>query len=229
MFSPAKYWLIAKNAIFKAYAKDPGKMLLHTGAIGWILSSAAQVTALAFNKKLSPEQKMFLIPQEINDAAVNILSFYTLTYGIKYIGKKLTQSCKYCTKELAEALKLKGYVLEKGQKRVPGKIYAGDWNFDVQKLPEYKTEFEPLYKPFNNGAEVITGLTGSIISSNFVTPKIRNYYAAKRQKEMIAQYHSKKPSVEQTEERPRINDISFDNFRNHAYSSTYYPSGSLKI
>ena len=226
MFSPVKIWNNFKNFIFNAYAKNPGKMLLHTGAVGWILSSAAQITALAFNKKLSPEQKMFLIPQELGDAAVNILSFYTLTSGIKFIGKKLTQSCKICSKELLNALKTKGYVLEKGGKRLQGKIYAGDWDFNIEKLPEYKSVFEPLYKPFNNGSEVIMGLAGSIISSNLITPVLRNYYASNRQKKMIDQYIPQKPADNKSSP---LNYVSFDNFRNQATRNLYGNSGSVKI
>lgn len=45
------------DAIASKYSDDIGKMLVHTGVIGWILSSAAQVTAIVINDKLSKEQK----------------------------------------------------------------------------------------------------------------------------------------------------------------------------
>ena len=38
--------------IAKAYGDKPGKMLVHTGVIGWILSSAAQVCAIVINDKI---------------------------------------------------------------------------------------------------------------------------------------------------------------------------------
>ena len=62
------------DAIASKYSDDIGKMLVHTGVIGWILSSAAQVTAIVINDKLSKEQKMYMVPQELADAAVNIVS-----------------------------------------------------------------------------------------------------------------------------------------------------------
>ena len=97
MFSPCKLWNNCKNYIYKNYGENPGTMLVHTGVIGWILSSAAQVAAVVFNDKISPEQKVFLIPQECADAAVNILSFYTFTNGVKYIGSKFTKTAKLLT------------------------------------------------------------------------------------------------------------------------------------
>ena len=62
-----------KDVIAKKYGDNLGKMLIHTGVIGWILSSAAQVAAIVINDKIPKEQKMFLIPQEIADAGVNIV------------------------------------------------------------------------------------------------------------------------------------------------------------
>ena len=227
MVSLSKMWNGFKNIIYKKYSENPGKMLLHTGAIGWVLSSAAQITALWFNDKISPEKKMFLIPQELGDAAVNIISFYTLTSGVKYIGKKLTQTGKIRSKVLDELLRKRGYILDKNTVREAGKKYAGDWDFNVEKLPEYETELRKAYKPLNNAAEVVTGLTGSIISSNLITPVIRNYYAAKRQKSMITQYNEWKNSQQKDTNTPRR--ITFESFTNNAYNRVYTSGGNMKI
>ena len=69
------------NKIDDTYAcnKEADKMLIHTGTIGWALSSAAQIFGIMINDKIPKEQKMFLIPQEFMDACVNILAFYTIT------------------------------------------------------------------------------------------------------------------------------------------------------
>ena len=67
-----------KNMMYKNYGENPGTMLVHTGVLGWILSAMAQVSAVVFNDKISKEQKSFLIPQEIADAAINIISFYVI-------------------------------------------------------------------------------------------------------------------------------------------------------
>ena len=229
MASPANLWSKLKDTIFKAYAKDPGRMLLHTGAIGWLLSSAAQIVAIAFNKKYTNEQKMFLIPQEIGDAAVNIISFYTLTLAIKSIGKRLTRSGKICSKDLAEELTRRGYMLEKGEVRATGKNYAGDWDFNIEKLSDYKNDLERFYKPFNNGSEVIAGLVGSIISSNLLTPVLRNNYASKRQQQMINLFNSKSDKQTDSYNPTPINHVTFDDFRKGSNNRVFYNNGSMKI
>ena len=197
MLSPSKIWNSAKSAIYKNYGENPGTMLVHTGVIGWILSSAAQISAVLLNDKISSEQKVFLIPQEVADAAVNILSFYTFTNGVKYIGSKLTKTAKLRTSNITELLKKNGHILEKGQSRVKGKVYAGDWSFDITKLPNYKTDIAEEFKPFKNGAEVITGLIGSIAlnspNSNdgkVSTPQVKGISMLDYQKIASIKYHS---------------------------------------
>lgn len=64
MKSPAKLFDEFKTVIYKNYGENPGKMLVHTGVLGWILSSLAQIAAVVFNDKISKEQKVFLIPQD---------------------------------------------------------------------------------------------------------------------------------------------------------------------
>ena len=226
MFSPSKMWNGFKSYIYKNYGENPGSMLVHTGVLGWILSSMAQVYAVAFNNKISKEQKVFLIPQEIADAAVNIISFYTLTSGVKYIGSKLTKTAKLRTSEITALLKKSGHVLEKGQKRVENRVYAGDWDFDITKLENYNSEIADKFKPFRNGAEVITGLVGSVISSNLVTPIARNKYAAIKQKQALSNMN--KPSEKNNSNPVSYGGrISMERYQNLVASK--YSSGSLKI
>ena len=40
------------NWVAKNYGDNVGKMLIHTGVIGWILSSAAQVVAIVINDEI---------------------------------------------------------------------------------------------------------------------------------------------------------------------------------
>lgn len=224
MFSPSKMWNSAKSAIYKNYGENPGTMLVHTGVIGWILSSAAQISAVLLNEKISSEQKVFLIPQEVADAAVNILSFYTFTNGVKHIGSKLTKTAKWRTAEITELLKKNGHILEKGQSRVKGKVYAGDWNFDITKLPNYNADIAGKFKPFKNGAEVITGLIGSIISSNLITPIARNKYAAIKQKQALNSPNANDGKVS----TPQVGGISMLDYQKIA-SIKYHSGSSLKI
>ena len=226
MMSPSNMWQNLKSLVYKKYANDPGKMLLHTGAIGWILSSAAQMTAIMMNDKLSTKDKLFLLPQEAGDAVVNIISFYTLTWSIKALGEKITRTCKLRTKNLEDLLKRSGHILEKNKPREYDKVYAGDWNFNIKKLPEYETSLKDHYEDFANGVAVATGLTGSILSTNIVTPFARNYYAAQWQSDMMTKLDSKKNE----NKSPQVTDISFNSFHKQAQLNPFrYSSGNMKI
>jgi len=61
--------------------EDQARMLMKLSALAWILSSASQIAAIAWNNKLSKKEKSFLIPQEMFDGAVNVGLFLTLTQG----------------------------------------------------------------------------------------------------------------------------------------------------
>ena len=128
-----------KNFLYTNYGENPGKMLVHTGVLGWILSSAAQVAAVVINDKISPKDKVFLIPQECADAAVNILSFYLVTNSFKAVGSKLVQSGKLVTKPI------KNFLNEKQLCSQVGKI-----DFDITKQPGFD-KISDDYKTFKNG------------------------------------------------------------------------------
>ena len=228
MLSPSKMWQGLKSAIHNKYANDPGKMLLHTGAIGWILSSAAQMTAIMMNDKLTTKDKLFLLPQEAGDAVVNIISFYTLTWGIKAIGEKLTKTCKLRTAKVEELLKQSGHIVEEKMPRIKGKLYAGDWNFNITKLPEYESQLRGHYEDFANGIAVTTGLTGSVLSTNIVTPYARNYYAAQWQSNMMTKIDAKKNN--QPKEKPQVADVSLNAFQKQAHLNPFrISSGNMRI
>jgi len=161
MKSPSNLFSDFKTVMYRNYVENPCKMLVHTGVLGWILSSLAQVSAVVFNDKISPQQKSFLIPQEAADAAINILSFYVITSSFKNLASKLVSTGKLTGIRPAD---------------------IGKFNFNIDNIPHVKKD----YKPFKNGVDVIASTIGSIISCNIVTPVLRNQYASKKQKEAIA-------------------------------------------
>lgn len=162
------------NSIAKAYGEHPGKMLVHTGVIGWLLSSAAQVCAIVINDKIPKEQKMFMIPQEVADAAVNIASFYLITQSVKSVALKLVNSGRLLPKAVKDFLTHKG-VAEK----------LGKAGFDVYESKLLTPSGIKRLNSFKNGVDVIATTIGSIVSCNIVTPVIRNQIAAHRQKKNI--------------------------------------------
>lgn len=205
-----------KNVILEKYGEQPGKMLVHTGVLGWILSSAAQVVSVIFNDKISKEQKVFLIPQEIADAAVNIVSFYAITNSVKAVASKLVKSGKLTTPAILDYLKKTGIKMPKNSKTASP---IGKWDFDITKLSNFD-EIEKQFKPFKNGVDVAASLLGSIISCNLVTPILRNEYAARQQKMALSKMHNKQMK---NLEHPK--GISMAEYQRRAYAK----SAGLKV
>lgn len=205
-----------KNVILEKYGEQPGTMLVHTGVLGWILSSAAQVAAVVFNDKISKEQKVFLIPQEVADAAVNIVSFYAITNSVKAIASKLVKTGKLTTPAILEHLKKTGIKIPKTSKDVSP---IGKWDFDITKLANFD-EIADKFKPFKNGVDVGASLLGSIISCNLVTPILRNEYAARQQKLALSKMHN---TQMKNLEHPK--GISMAEYQKRAYAK----SSGLKV
>ncbi len=208
------------NYIAKTYGNDPGKMLVHTGVIGWALSSMAQVFAIVLNDKIPKKQKLFLIPQEIADACVNIMSFYVITQSCKAIALKVVNSGRWLPSSV------KNFLTEKGVKDV------GKKSFDVLKHGNLTEELASDFNEFRNGIDVIATTAGSILSCNIVTPVIRNQIAAHRQK----------TSLSKMNEQENVRDMKFEelkpayytspsvkNFQNLSYNKVYNSKGSMTI
>ena len=219
MKSPAAMFDDFKNVIYKKYGENPGKMLVHTGVLGWILSSLAQVAAVVFNDKISREQKLFLIPQEAGDAAANIISFYVVTNSVKAVGSKLVKTGKLSTPKILAYLEKTGIPV-KSKRGIKSPV--GKWDFDITKLANFD-EIADHFKPFKNGVDVGASLVGSIISSNIITPIIRNEYAAKQQKNALAKMKSRQMKHL---EAPR--GISLEQYQSRA-SARFGSADGLKI
>ena len=200
------------NWVARHYGENPGTMLIHTGVIGWVLSSLAQITAIIINDKIPAKQKMFLIPQEAADAAVNIASFYLITQTFQSIASKLVKSGKWLPANVSKFLK-----------NSPFEDKIGKLDFevlrDVKNLPEKLTK---NYKEFEDGIDLVATTVGSVLSCNIVTPIIRNQYASKRQKTARAKFGSD----ENQPEKPYIKRPSINSF---GTKTLYSSSGYLKV
>lgn len=168
-------WNSFKNNIYKHYGQEAGKMLVHAGVITWITATASQVVAVMINKEIPSDQKKFLIPQEIADGAINILSFYLITNSLKNISCKLVSTGKWSTQAIRDFVKTKA-----------PEIKMGDIRTDLGKKFKDTKDFHNCYDVFKGGMDMIAATTGSVISCNAITPFIRNKYGAKKQKDSIA-------------------------------------------
>ncbi len=221
--SNASLFMSFKNSVAKHYGDNPGKMLIHTGVIGWILSAAAQVVAIVINDKIPKEQKMFLIPQEMADAAVNIVSFYVVTQSFASVAAKLVKTGKWLSKPVRDFLEKGGYGAKLGKK-----------GFDVKADGNLTDEIAKKYDKFEKGIDVIATTVGSILSCNIITPLIRNEIAADRQKKSISKMNANK-NVQATIEAPNstssysVRKPTLKEFQNLSYSNLYSANSSLKI
>lgn len=197
-----------KNTVLTKFGPNPAKMLIYTGVLGWFLSSAAQVGAIAFNNKIPKEQKSFLIPQEIGDGAINVLSFFIVTSSIKGFASRLVSTGKLATPKIRAFLNKTGLHSNNG---------LGSAKFNIEKMANFD-EIQDEYKSFKNGVDVIGMTAGSILSCNIITPVLRNKFASNRQKAALAKMDTNQTS-------PR--GISMDAYRNLA--SIKYSSVGLKV
>ncbi len=211
-----------KDYIARHYGENVGKMLIHTGVIGWILSSAAQVMAIVINDKIPKEQKMFLIPQEIADAGVNIASFYLITQSFKGVASKLVNTGRWLPDSVRTFLSKNNEISQK----------VGKKGFDVLKDGKMPEALENDFKKFSSGIDVIATTIGSVLSCNIVTPIIRNEIAANRQKNSIKKMNSDidvkasyRPGVKSNEFIPRPSMQAFQAGK----VSAYPPQSGLKV
>lgn len=156
--------------LWNKYSKDPAKILVQTGTAGWALSSGAQIVALLFNDKISTKEKTFLIPQETFDAIVNISSFFLITSGIKKFAAKLVTTGKIAPRNIRNYLE-----------NSPFKDSVGKSCFNIEEdlkgltsFNEHKSQYQAFKNIFTTGSTI----GASILSTNIVTPIVRNNLAS---------------------------------------------------
>lgn len=165
-----------KNYMAENYGHNHGKMLIHTGVVGWVLSAAAQVVAIVTNDEISNKQKMYLIPQELADAAVNIASFYLVTQSFKSVTSKLLNRGKLLRKPIRNFLE-ENKIQNVGQK-----------GFDVLRDGKLTPEVKKDFLKFRDGVDFMATTAGSVLSCNILTPIIRNEIATNKQKSHMTKY-----------------------------------------
>lgn len=201
----------ALTSIYKNYGENPGQMLLHTGTVGWVLSCLAQVGAIITNDKIAPEQKTFLIPQELGDGLINILSFYLLTSSVKNLCSKAVLNGKIANKAI------KNYLTKNKLEKNIGKI-----DFDIKKTANF-ADVKDEFVSFKNGVDIIASTAGSILSCNIVTPILRNEYASRQQKSANEILHTQK------EEGITKNSHLYNRVTMQQYQQNIYKNSGMRI
>lgn len=234
--------------MYQNYSKDGGKLLVHMGAAGWILSSIAQISMLTFDKKIDKKQKKFLIPQEGADALVNFGMYYSICELIKRGGDKLVEKGLLLTDEVAKAI----VALKPANMPAPAlkdwktlftptelktkltQLLAKGDNLDIAKnlYGPNKTKFEALAKDalekletHKNNVGIVAAITASVLACNVVTPIVRNYLAAKYQK------HALKKEAVEIRKMQITNNITMKNPLPSSFKkfNNYNSFGNIKI
>ena len=164
--------------IYNTFKNDTSKMIIATGTLGWILSSAAQIVAILGNPKISNEKKSFLLPQEYMDAIINICGFFFLTMMTKVGIHKLAKTGKIAPKTVRNFL---------NNNEVYGnKVGKIDFNLEdvLKDNPKYKDVYDS-YSSYANYVTTLGTIGASVISCNIVTPLIRNKTASRVQQTYI--------------------------------------------
>ncbi len=162
--------------VYTNFKKNTATMLVVTGTIGWGLSSLAQIGAVMFNPKISREQKSFLVPQEFLDAVVNIGSFFLVTQATKKIISKMASTGKIAPTKVREFLN-------------KNKVYGdqvGKLSLDLDEVLKNESKFpKDSYYTYKNFATTVGTVGASILSSNIITPVLRNTMASDIQKKYL--------------------------------------------
>ena len=201
------------NSIAKKYKEDPSQMLIITGIIGWITSAAAQVGCVIFDKEISKDKKSFLIPQEILDAVINVCSFFAITRLCQKTTAKLFSTGKFAPQNVRT-------FLEKNTDKYGDKIGKLDFNLG-EVLQKESPNLLKEYDSCKTFATTLATLGGSIISSNIVTPILRNSVAADIQKAYIENKDNFAQMDKENNNKPT--------FKASPYYNCYKFNGSLKI
>lgn len=89
---------------FSKYALDqPAPFLRYTTAVIYAISTAAQSGGLVINKSIPPEEKKFLLLQEIINGALELGTFLTIATGFENLGRKLVDKGVIVAAETAKA------------------------------------------------------------------------------------------------------------------------------
>ena len=175
------------------FSKNASKMLIATGVVGWTLSSLAQIGAILFNPNISKEQKSFLIPQECADALVNIGSFFAITQVTRMTVSKLFSTGKFASTKVRD-------FLNKNKHLYKDKI--GKIEFDIDKIMDKHPHFpKKEYYSTKNYYTTLATVGAGILSSNIVTPIVRNKMANKMHKNYVDMKKSEveKPQAQQSQ------------------------------
>lgn len=189
------------NYIFKNYAKDSSKLLVHVGAGVAVIATGAQVGMLMTDKTLEPKKKNFLVKQELMINSTYLALYYTACEAVRHLvnntiekGKVLTESCASAIANLkndkfTESAKKWTNIFNKDElkKGISHNLEnIEDTAFFKKSAPEIQHKIREnsikaleIFQSFKAGAGVLSVLTTSVIAGNIVGVYLGNVIATK--------------------------------------------------
>ena len=178
--------------IYKMLGKNSGQMLLITSIIGISTSCLAQTGAILLNKKYTNSQKSFMIPQELTEGLITVLSIFIITKPCQKLAEKLVKSGKILTNELLEYYKKNNLTSKRGKanfdftqniEEIIQRIEKSDRyikSSTIQKeelLKEHKKVLQE-YNHFNDSTSAFATTIAGLSSTAIVSPILRNHVAS---------------------------------------------------
>ena len=205
--NPSSMMKRVSQYMFDHYSKDSGALLVHLGALGWVLGSIAQIGAVVGDRSIDKEQKRFLLPQEGADALVNIGMYYSICELIKRGADKLVEKGALLTDDVAKAIaginpfknpnldykNWRNVFTQAELKQNLTELLSNIDSLDTVKnlSPDEKAQVKELVKAaleklenHKDNVGVIAAIAASVLACNIVTPYVRNIVASKIQKHM---------------------------------------------
>ena len=202
-----------------ASATKMGDIIIFTTVAGWMASSAAQIFGIAKNKNYSREQKKYMINQEMFDALTNIGLYFGITKSLTMLSSTLVKTAKIAPKSIVGFMNKNGLMGQRGR-----------LGFDITQVKGFQANdnLRGTYNAFKCFADASAATIGGIISSNIVTPIVRNRIAAHRQNRFKEHYAAKTQVAEMNqmaqnapERRTTVINTpshSFEGYRRHVLS-----------
>ena len=186
--------------VYKRLGNGSGNMILITSMTGIALSSLAQTGAIFFNKKYSVSQKAFMIPQELTEGCITLLSMFLVTRPIQKLSAKYVKSGKILSKELSSYMIKNNLLNKRGKSDFNLEEYIKSTMNNIssksttaeRKTKMLKPHQEALhnYESVFDATSAICTTAGSIVSTALISPLLRNYVASKYQKTNLNIYNN---------------------------------------
>lgn len=212
------------NFVYKHFeTSGSGTMILLTSLTGIALSAFAQTGAIIINKKYTTSQKAFMIPQELTEGFITIIATLIVVTPLQNLAKKCVSKGKIRSKAMTNYMKENNLFKLKNEKDfdflssvnyITTNLKKSDY-FTKSTTTQQKNllqKHENIIQDYNSifdGTSAIATTTGSVLSTAFISPFLRNYTASYLQQFNIDTYNK----IKQTQK---------NNYKTNTFKSNYY-------